>query len=104
MSSLWPGTLPCPELGSLPILMELYVQHNFLTGEIDESLRQNGVLRKFVSRVCSVCEWPREKDRLIQFVSFASPLCRNIVCPAQQLYRRMAAILLPSVPFLQGKH
>jgi hypothetical protein len=53
MQSLWwstnalTGTLPGDMLGSLPRLSILYLNENKLTGTIPDSLRNNGVLRKW---------------------------------------------------------
>lgn len=47
ISRSFAGTIPSQELGSLPTLMSLSLQHNQLSGELDEALRQNGVLRTY---------------------------------------------------------
>lgn len=57
------GTLPSAELGSLPTLMAIYIQNNGFSGQLDESLRANGVLRKSMSCEYTVMvHWSRQES------------------------------------------
>jgi hypothetical protein len=77
------GAIPSQALGSLPNFMSLYLQHNALSGHLNSSLRDNGILSKFTRNrgltFVSLCCLLRILTK--QLVFFHHP--RHFLCTTQ---------------------